>query len=69
MLDIYDLSMQLCKATTDCKAAMDLTNSGEACINEFGQVLVDIANFFIYIKVFFNFVFRDFNKVVHDLDH
>lgn len=36
MLDIYDLSMQLCKATTDCKAAMDLTNSGEACINEFG---------------------------------
>lgn len=51
----------------DCKGVIDLINSGEFCLNEFGLVLSDISSLAFNLDVVFSFVPRICNRVAHGL--
>lgn len=51
----------------DCRGAVDLLISGEACLNKFGKLLADIASFAEDVEVIFNFVPPTSNCVAHRL--
>ena len=52
-----------------CKGAINLINSSDVCLNEFGSILAYIASFSSDSEVVFNFVSGDCNKVDHGLAH